>query len=69
MERDALCEGVPVFGWSFVMSDSKDIFPRTFRRLGLDNFVPRLPGLIGQQVFVEFEGFLSFCRSGELRSL
>ena len=46
MDRDALYEGVPSFGRRFVMSDSVDVFPQTFSRLGLDDLFPMLPGLI-----------------------
>jgi hypothetical protein len=37
VDRDALHEGVPSFGRSFIMSDSKDAFPWIFRGFGLDN--------------------------------
>ncbi len=50
MKHDALAEGVPSLGRSFGMSDSTDIFTRSASHLGLDDLLPWLPALVGEEV-------------------
>ena len=48
VEHDALQKGVPRLGRSFIMSDSKDILPRTRSHLGLQDLLPGWSGLVGE---------------------
>ncbi len=52
VEYDAITEGVPSFGVSFGVQDSKDILPRSLHHLGLYHLFSKLSGLAGEKISV-----------------
>jgi len=50
------------------MSDSVYMFPRSACHLGLDDFLPWLPGFVGKEVSIQLKWLHSLYGDGELCS-
>lgn len=65
VKHEMLTERVQNLGESLGMCVPVNFFPRIESQLCLDDFLPRMPGFVREEIYIQFEGLWFICGDGK----